>query len=171
MNILPGRSAVAGGVRTVLVFAIVMIFCDAWVALTAYESRRSFVAAPSNASVVPADDPTYFVAGLAYAATSAVRYLVLVGLVVAILLCRPHRHPYDERRPGVNLRLRIAIAGVLVGIDLVYVVATWSKADPSGGWFLLRASILLISAVASATTCVIVLRRAESGIRRNADIA
>jgi hypothetical protein len=153
-----------GRTRSVLVCAIAAIVCDALVTAMAYGDWRTYASADKNAYRVAGDDPDFFVTNFVYAAVSSVRYLVLAGLVVALL----RWNAGERRRDGTaaassDFRLRLPIAGVVGALEAIYLAATWADAHPSGSWCLFRIMTGVLSAVAAAAAFMTVPLSRRSG--------
>jgi hypothetical protein len=133
-----------------MVFAIAAIACDALVAVMAYADWRSFDAAPKSAFLAR-EAPSFAITGFAYALSSLLRYVVLSGLVVALLRFRAggHRKNGGEAGPA-EFRLRFPIAWAVVAVEVLYVAVVWTRPNPDGAWCLVRVTTSVVSAVVGA---------------------
>lgn len=167
MNDLERRSPVAPRGRGVAVLAFAAIASDVVVAVLAYTYWRALIGAPSNESLAPEDDIQYALASFAYAVSSVLRYLVLAGLVVALLRMRTVPRSTEPRTVApAGIRLR-PTALAFVAVELVYAASAWNQSEPNGAWFLTRAITCAISALATSVLITpLVPRRGRGSLPR-----
>jgi uncharacterized membrane protein len=145
------RLRATGRTRAVLICAIAAIISDAVVAAVAYGEWRAYAAAPKDFSSVAGDDVGYFLVSLIYAAVSAVRYLVLLVFVIALLCWAADKRRGDGLPSGSHgFRFRLAIVVLVSLLEALYFAVDLSS-HPNGVWCMVRISTCVVSAVAAAT--------------------